>query len=49
MAEYLFGIALCYGRLPRQVVLYVGEALLRMKDRVEGPDVSVRFHLVVFI
>jgi predicted transposase YdaD len=46
MADYLFGIGLRYGRLPRQVVLYVGEALLRMKDRVEGPDVSVRFHLV---
>jgi len=46
MAEYLFGIGLRYGRLPRQVVLYVGEAPLRMKDRVEGPDVSVRFHLV---
>jgi predicted transposase YdaD len=46
MAEYLFGIGLKYGRLPRQVVLYVGEAPLGMKDRVEGPDVSVRFHLV---
>jgi len=46
MAEYLFGIGRQYGRLPRQVVLYVGEAPLRMKDRVEGPDVSVRFHLV---
>jgi hypothetical protein len=46
MAEYLFGIGLRYGLLPRQVVLYVGEAPLRMKDRVEGPDVSVRFHLV---
>jgi predicted transposase YdaD len=46
MAEYLFGIGLRYGRLPRQVALYVGEAPLRMKDRVEGPDLSVRFHLV---
>jgi hypothetical protein len=46
MAEYLFGIGRQYGRLPRQVVLYVGEAPLRMKDRIEGPDVSVRFHLV---
>jgi hypothetical protein len=46
MAEYLFGIGLRYGRLPRQVALYVGEAPLRMKDRVEIPDVSVRFHLV---
>jgi len=46
MAEYLFGIGLRYGRLPRQVALYVGEAPLRMKDHVESPDVSLRFHLV---
>ncbi|HEY3823846.1 MAG TPA: DUF4351 domain-containing protein [Bryobacteraceae bacterium] len=46
MAEYLFGIGRQYGRLPRQVALYVGEAPLRMKDRIESPDVSVRFHLV---
>jgi hypothetical protein len=45
-AEYLFEIGLRYGRLPRQVALYIGEAPLRMKDRVEGPDLSVRFHLV---
>jgi hypothetical protein len=44
MGDYLFGIGLRYGRLPRQVVLYVGEAPLRMKDRVESPDASVRFH-----
>jgi len=46
MAEYLFGIRRKYGKLPRQVAFYVGDAPLRMKDRVEGPDVSVRFHLV---
>jgi hypothetical protein len=46
MAEYLFGIGGQYGRLPRQIALYVGEAPLRMKDRVEAADVSVRFHLV---
>jgi hypothetical protein len=46
MAEYAFGIRRKYGRLPRQVALYVGEAALRMSDRIEGPDVSVRFHLV---
>ncbi len=38
MAEYLFGIGRRYGKHPRQVVLYVGEAPLRMKDRIEGPD-----------
>jgi predicted transposase YdaD len=46
MAEYLFGIRRQYGRLSRQVVLYVGEAPLLMQDRFVGPDVSVRFHLV---
>jgi hypothetical protein len=46
MAEYLFGIRRRFGKLPRQVALYVGEAPLRMKDCIEGPDVSVRFHLV---
>jgi hypothetical protein len=46
MAEYLLGIGLCYGQIPRQVVLYVGEAPLRMSDGAEGRDFSVRFHLV---
>lgn len=46
MAEYLFGIRRKYGKLPRQVALYVGEAPMLMDDGMEGPDVSVRFHLV---
>lgn len=46
IAEYLFGIGRRYGRLPRQVVLYVGEARLSMPDRIEGPDYFVRFHMV---
>jgi hypothetical protein len=46
MAEYLFGILRKHGRLARQVALYVEEAPLRMKDGIEGPGVSVRFHLV---
>jgi predicted transposase YdaD len=46
MAEYLFAIGRQYGKLPRQVALYVGEAPLRMKDRVESPGVCVQFHLV---
>jgi predicted transposase YdaD len=46
MAEYLFGIRRKYGKLPRQVALYVGEAPLLMGDRFEGPDCSVRFHMV---
>jgi hypothetical protein len=46
MAEYLFSIGHGYGRLPRQVVLYVGEPRLRMKSAIEGPDLSFRFHMV---
>ena len=46
MGEYLFGIGRTHGRLPRQIVLYVGDAKLRMKDWIETPDVSYRFHLV---
>jgi hypothetical protein len=46
MAEYLFSIGALHGRLPRQIVLYVGDEPMRMKDRIEGPDYSVRFHLV---
>ncbi len=45
MAEYLFAIRRKYGKLARQVALYVGEAPMRMKDGIEGPGVSVRFHL----
>ena len=46
MGEYLFATGRTYGRLPRQIVLYVGEPRLRMKDRIETPDLSYRFHLV---
>lgn len=45
MGEYLFGIGRMYRRLPRQIVLYVGEGRLRMKHSIEGPDCSFRFHL----
>ncbi len=46
MGEYLFGIGRRFGKLPRQVALYVGEARLRMKDHIEGPNAFVRFDLV---
>jgi hypothetical protein len=46
MGEYLFSSGRKYGRLPRQIVLYVGEAPLRMKDGIKGPDLSYRFHMV---
>jgi hypothetical protein len=46
MAEYLFAIRRRYGRLPRQIVLYVGEKPLRMKNAIDSPDLSFRFRLV---
>jgi hypothetical protein len=46
MGEYLFAIAKRYGRVPRQIVLYVGEKRLRMDRSLIAPDLNYRFHLV---
>jgi hypothetical protein len=46
MGEYRFAIARRYGRLPRQIVLYVGEKALRMRSSVADEDMTYRFHLV---
>jgi Domain of unknown function (DUF4351) len=43
MAEYCLGIFRLLGRLPRQLVLYVGEAPLRMERELRGPDVWFRY------
>src|ERR1035438_4028548 len=46
MAEYCLGVFRLFGRLPRQVVLYVGEAQLRMEIELRGPDVLFQYRLV---
>lgn len=46
MAEYALGVYRLFGKFPRQIVLYVGEAPLRMAPRLEGPDVSFRYRVV---
>jgi hypothetical protein len=46
MAEYLFHIGRRFGRLPRQVVLYVGEPRVTMKHAIQTPDLSYRFPVV---
>jgi hypothetical protein len=46
MGEYLFAIAKRYGRIPRQVVLYVGEKRTHMNTRLTSPDLDYRFHLI---
>ena len=40
MAEYSLAISRRFGRLPGQVVLYVGDAPARMKMRLEGPHLA---------
>jgi predicted transposase YdaD len=44
MAEYCLGIFRLCGSLPRQILLYVGEAPLRMETELRGPDVLFRYH-----
>jgi len=42
MAEYCLGVFRVCGKFPRQVLLYVGEAPLRMESELRGPDVWFR-------
>jgi len=46
MAEYHLRVYRLYGKFPRQVVLYVGEAPLRMPSELRGPDVWFRYRLI---
>jgi len=46
MAEYKLGICRQYGRLPRQILLYVGEAPLRMPNELGDEDLSFRYSSV---
>jgi hypothetical protein len=43
MAEYYLGVFRLFGKFPRQVLLYVGEAPLRMSSELRGPDLSFRY------
>jgi hypothetical protein len=40
MAEYSLAICRRFGRIPFQMVLYVGEPSLTMKTRLQGPHLS---------
>ena len=42
MAEYALAIYRRYGQFPTQLVLYVGQRPMRMKDTIGGPDCSFR-------
>ena len=46
MAEYCLGVFRLFGRFPRQVLLYVGEAPLRMESELRGDDVWFRYRAV---
>jgi len=46
MAEYCLGVFRLFGRFPRQIVLYVGEADLKMAGELRGPDVLFQYRLI---
>src|SRR6202167_5574345 len=46
MAEYCLGVLRLFGKFPRPVVLYVGEAPLGMDSELRGPDVSFRYRMI---
>jgi hypothetical protein len=46
MAEYCLSIFRVCGRFPRQVLLYVGEAPLRMESELRGPDLWFRYRTI---
>jgi predicted transposase YdaD len=46
MAEYCLGVYRLFDRFPRQVLVYVGEAPMRMDRELHGDDVSFRYRAV---
>ncbi len=48
MAEYALAVKRRYGRMPRQIVLYVGRAPMRMPDVLAEGGMAFRYELVDF-
>ncbi len=46
MAEYALGVFRLFQKFPLQVVLYVGQAKMRMDDKLRGAEVSFAYHLI---
>ncbi|HXB67492.1 MAG TPA: DUF4351 domain-containing protein [Candidatus Acidoferrales bacterium] len=46
MAEYCLGVRRLFGRFPRQILLYVGEAPFRMESELRGPDLWFRYRAI---
>ena len=49
MAEYAFGVYRLFGKFPRQILVYVGEAQLRMQTELDGPGLSFRYDMMYAI
>src|SRR6266581_8016575 len=46
MAEYCLGVYRLYGKFPRQILLYVGKAPLRMDSELRSADLRYRYRAV---
>ncbi len=46
MAEYALGVLRQHGRLPKQIVIYVGNERLRMDNRLRGGGLSFSYDLI---
>src|ERR1039457_4429283 len=46
MIEYCLGVQRLFGQFPRQILLYVGEAPMRMESKLRGPDLSFEYRLI---
>ena len=46
MAEYCLSIFRLFGKIPRQIVLYVGEAPLRMESEIRDTDMLYRHRMI---
>src|SRR5207245_11547642 len=46
MAEYCLAVYRLYGKFPRQILLYVGKAPLRMDSELRAPDLWYRYRAV---
>jgi predicted transposase YdaD len=46
MVEYCLGVHRLFGQFPRQILLYVGEAPMRMENELRGPDLLFQYRLI---
>jgi hypothetical protein len=46
MIEYGLGVRRLFGRFPRQILLYVGEAPMRMESELRSAHLSYRYRLI---